>query len=172
VPRPCRSRAFSSTGRRLAAVLAAAGLAVSAAGCGGAGGPLSKSEYEAKLKSLATSVSSDVAEFAAFDSTRLASAPSFLNGVAGTLERFERQLGAVVPPRDAAVLHRRLIADASSAATEIRTLAQRVGAASPAEARRLLAEFTPGRLGGLRRLEETADALAAKGYEFSSTAGR
>ena len=168
----CRFRAFPSTARGVALAVAAAGLLAGAAACGGGSGPLSKSEYEAKLASLAQGVSSDVSGFATFDPVELGSAPEFLNRVAGTLERFATRLGTVRPPPDVAALHRRLIAGARSAATEIRTLATRVDRAPRAEARRLLAQFTPDRLDGFRRLERAADALAAKGYRISSTAGR
>ncbi len=153
-----------------AALLVAVSLAALAAGCGGGSGGdgrLSKSQYEAKLHSLSNDLTSGLQSFAAFEPTDLAAAPAFLTKVADTLDGVAATLKGVKPPKNVQPLHDRLIEGSTGAATELRTLVHELNGASPAQTKRLLAQFDPARLAGLQELEQAASALAAKGYRFS-----
>jgi hypothetical protein len=153
-----------------AALLIVAALALGAAGCGGGGGGsgrLSKSQYESKLRSLQHDLTPGLESFAAFKPTDLAAAPAFLTKVADTLDGVAASLRGVKPPKDVQGLHDRLIEGSSGAATELRMLVHELNGASPAQTRRLLAQFDPARLAGLQELEQAASTLAAKGYRFS-----
>ena len=152
---------------RSACLLVVVVLAFAAGGCGGGGNArLTKRQYEAKLQSLSHDVAAGIAGFASFRSTDLAAAPGFLNSVAGTLGRLAGALDKVRPPSNVQALHDRLVRGASAAAAELRSLAQKLARATPAQARALLAQFDPSSLAGLQQLEQAARALAAEGYRF------
>jgi hypothetical protein len=149
-------------------LLLAATLAAGLSGCGSGGSHLSKSAYEAKLRSLSTRLTTSLKSFAAFQPTDLAAAPGFLARVADTLDGVARTLAGIRPPKDAQTLHRQLIEGASSAASELHRLARQLTRASSARSKQLLAEFDPARLAGLRELQQAAAGLAAKGYRFTA----
>ncbi len=156
--------------KRTAALLLAAALAVGSAGCGGGGsGRLSKSQYERKLQTVGSELQPTLSALLSFDPTNLKRAPLFMTTLADALDRIAHDLGGVEPPQDVAALNRQIAGGAASAAKQLRTLAATLRAAPPERVSILLARFDPRRLTGLRTLAQAADALAAKGYRFSSS---
>jgi hypothetical protein len=160
--------------KRAAALFIATALAVGTAGCGGGGGSgLSKSRYEAKMRSIVQPLDSTLSKLRSFAPTNIGAADDYFQGLAGTFYSLSRQLGQIKPPKDVQALHTRLTDAAGKAADVFQALAQRLRQASPAERQRILADTatTERLLSALNGVERTANALAAKGYRFSSSAG-
>ena len=159
---------------RVAALLITAALALGAAGCGGgsADGRLSKNEYERKLQTIGRELQPTLSALLSFNPTNLGRAPQFMTTLADALDRIAHGLGSVEPPKDVAALHEQIVRGAASAARQLRALAATLRAAPPNRVSILLARFDPRRLTGLRSLGQAANALAAKGYGFSLSAGK
>jgi hypothetical protein len=161
--------------KRAAALLLAAALAVGSAGCGGGGsGRLSRSEYEAKMRSVVRELDSVTSALGSFSPADLSAVDTYFGRLGGTFDSLHRQLRQIKPPKDAQALHGRLTDAAGKAARVLQTLALRLKQASPAERQRILTNHasTERLLSALNGVEQAANALVAKGYRFSSSAGK
>jgi hypothetical protein len=147
--------------KRAACLLA---LALLAAGCGGGGDRLSKSQYEAKLQSVLSGpgIQPHVVMDAPVES---------LTSVAATFGGIATRLAHVRAPADAQTLNDRLVAGAATAAATLTALVKRVQGAPAAKRDRLLAEFDASHIPGLAEFDSAARALAAKGYRFTKNGG-
>ena len=143
--------------KRAACLLA---LAVLAAGCGGGGERLSKSAYEAKLR---TSFAS------AFD--RITTRPVTPGNIATGYSTIARDLKRLHPPANVESLNDRLVEGASKQAAALNTLAASVNGKPKAVRDRILAQFDPSAIAGRQEFDRAVAALEAKGYRFRPSAG-
>jgi hypothetical protein len=159
--------------KRAAALLVAAVLVLGSAGCGGAGGGrLSKSQYEAKMQSLARGLASTERKLRTFAPADFSAVTVAFGQLADTFEAYDEQLSSFKPPRDVQALQNRIVAGVGQAAKELRTFASKLSGANRQQIQRLLREFDSSKLqGALREIELAAAAIAAKGYRIGASAG-
>jgi hypothetical protein len=139
-------------------ILALAVLALAA--CGGGAGSLSKSAYEAKLRS-------------AFSSTfaRPRTLSVTLASVATTYEQLASRLKGLRPPANVRNLNGELVAGASKQAAALNALAASIKGKSKAVRDRILAQFDPSSIPGLKEFDQAVAVLEAKGYRFRPSGG-
>ena len=159
--------------RAIALTIAAALVLAAGCGGGGAGGPLSKREYEAKMGSIVQELDSVPSTLGSFSSTDFKAAGTYFQRLGGTFDRLHGELERVEPPRDVQTLHGRLVDGTGRAAEALHGLASRLENASAAERRRILTNYgsSTALLSALNDVEQAAGAIAAKGYRFRSSAG-
>ena len=136
-----------------------------AAGCGGGDGRLSKSEYDAELRSAFAAAHAELAD------------PPHTAGSIALLTRIGKAYGDVADaleglrvPANVQAPNDRLAAAASRRAAELKTLVGRLRSASLLERKRLLAEYDTSQI-GRDDFDAAVDALTAKGYRFRPSAG-
>jgi hypothetical protein len=159
--------------KRTAALLLVAALAFGSAGCGGdGGGRLSKSRYEAKMRSIVRPLDSALSTLGSFSPTDLKAVDTYFRRLGGTFDSLHRELEQVKAPKDVQALHGRLTDAAGKAAGVLQTLGRRLEQASPADRQRILTSYdatTERLLSALTGVEQAANAIAAKGYRFSAS---
>ena len=150
--------------KRAACLLA---LVLLAAGCGGGGGRLSKSAYQAKLH--AAFVTALEAESAAHhegtDQVKI------LRAVAATYAGLAAELKRIRAPAAVETLHDELVAGAAAQATALDRLVTRLAHTPQAARTRVLAEFDANDIPGERQFDNAVAALEAKGYRFRPSGG-
>src|SRR3954451_25400754 len=123
--------AFSVTSRRrtrkLAAVLLALAVAIGAAGCGGSSDRLSKSDYEAKLKSISTSLQSISTAFQG-NNTSIGAVEQKMGAAQAKLQGAANSLNGIKPPEDAEAAHKKLAGALSSLSNAVNNVKQALSA--------------------------------------------
>jgi hypothetical protein len=143
--------------KRAACLLA---LALLASGCGGGGDRLSKSAYEAKLRT----------SFAwAFG--RATALPITPGNVATGYSTIARNLKRLHPPANVQSLNSQLVDGASKQAAALDALDASIKGKTKAVRDRILAQFDPSDIAGRREFDRAVAALEAKGYKFRPNGG-
>jgi hypothetical protein len=132
------------------------------AGCGGGGARLSKSEYEAKLRSTFAAAYAELG-----DATRVPGSVPRLKHIAASYSDVVSSLHGVHAPPGVQQLNDRLVATASAKAVSLNGLVSRLDGASAPERQRLLAEYDTSQAD----FDSAVSALEAKGYRFRPSAG-
>jgi hypothetical protein len=141
---------------------------LAASACGGSGhGRLSKSAYEAKLRSAFSAASTELKA-----KPRVAGSPEFIMRIANAYGGIASSLRGERPPTDVQALNDRLVAGASAAAAALKALAATLEGATKVERERLLAQFDASRIAGQQEFDRAVAGLVAKGYKFRPNAGR
>lgn len=137
--------------------------AIILAACGGSDGRLSKSQYEATLRSAFTAASAGIGAV-----PRSAGSATLLERIAKSYDGIASALKGLRVPADVQRLNDRLVAAASAKAAGLRRLVGNLNAATPAQRQRLLAEYDLN----LGDFDAAVAALEARGYRFRRSAGR
>jgi hypothetical protein len=134
-----------------------------AAGCGGSGdGRLSKSEYQATLRSAFSSASDGIRAL-----PHSAGSAALLERIAKSYGEIASALKGLRVPANVQRLNDHLVVAASAKAAGLKKLVSKLDSASPAERQRLLAGYDPKPTD----FDSVVDALEAKGYRFRPNAG-
>jgi hypothetical protein len=145
------------------ACLALAALLLAACGGGGAG-RLSKSDYQAKLKSAFSAATVELGA-----AQHPAGSLDLLKQIARSYDGIATALQGLQAPTSVQALNDRLVAAASARADALNALVAKLAPASSQERQRLLAQYDASRVGD--DFDTTVEALTAKGYRFRPTAG-
>ena len=140
--------------------LALAVLALAA--CGSSDGRLSKSQYEAKLRSAFISASAGIGS-----APGSGSSAAQLDRIATSYEEIAAALKSLRVPTNVQRLNDRLVTAASAKAAGLKKLVTELDGASPAARQRLLAQYALD----LSDFDSAAAALEAKGYRFRPSGG-
>jgi 23S rRNA A2030 N6-methylase RlmJ len=150
--------------KRCACLLAAA---VVLAGCGGNGASrLSRSAYEAKLRSAFSAADTQLRTH-----SRAAGSPALVASIASSYGGIASSLKNVIPPTDVQRLNRQLVEGASRQAVALDSLAAKIRGKPKTARERILAQFDPTRITGQQEFDRAVAALEAKGYRFRTSAG-
>jgi hypothetical protein len=149
--------------KRAACLLA---LTVLAAGCGGSGDRLSKSAYEAKLR---TAFEAAVGRINA--DPRVAGSPSLVATIAAGYDGIASSLKGVRPPANVQSLHDQLVAGASKQAATLNELVARLKGKPKAVRDQILAQFDPSAVAGQKEFDRAVSGLEARGYRFRPSGG-
>jgi ABC-type transporter Mla subunit MlaD len=127
------------------------------------------------MRSIVQPLESALSGLGSFSPADFASVDTYFRHLGETFDRLDRELGQIEPPTDVRALHDRLTRAGGTVAAVLEALARRLGRASSVERQRILASYgaaTQRLLSALNGLRQAADAIAAKGYRFDSTAGK
>jgi hypothetical protein len=150
--------------KRSACLLA---VALLAAGCGGSGdGRLSKSAYEAKLRTVFVAASDRLRA-----DPGVRGSPTLVANIAAGYRGIASILRGVRPPADVTRINDELVAGASRQATMLSVLAAKIKGKPKAVRERILARFDPSRIAGQEDFDRAVAALEAKGYRFRPNGG-
>jgi hypothetical protein len=149
--------------KRTACLLA---LALLAASCGGGGERLSKSAYQAKLR---TTFAAAVGRIKA--DPRIAGSPSLVGAIAAGYDGIASSLKDLHPPANVQSPNDDLVAGASKQAATLNALVARIKGKPKADRERILAQFDPSQVAGQQEFDRAVAALEAKGYRFRPSGG-
>ena len=139
-------------------------LLVAASACASGSGRLSESQYQAKLRSAFLAANAEL------NSPRTLDSIDELKRVPKAYSEISRALTGLKVPTAVQALNDRLAAAAAHRAAALNSLVGRLQAASPADRKRLLAEFDTS-AAARDDFDATVKALAAKGYRFRQSGG-
>jgi hypothetical protein len=149
--------------KRAACLLA---LTLIVAGCGGGGARLSKSAYQAKLRTAFTAAVGRI-----HADPRVAGSPSLVAAIAASYTGIASSLKDVHPPKNVQPLNNELVAGASEQAAALNALVGKIKDKPKAVRERILAQFDPSRVAGQKEFDDAVAALEAKGYRFRPSGG-
>ena len=145
------------------ACLALAALALAA--CGDGDGRLSKSQYEAKLKSAFAAATAELGP-----APHAAGSVDLLTRIAKSYDDIGSRLDGLHVPANVQALNDRLVSAASKRADAVTTLVAKLRPASTTKRQSLLAEYDASQVGN-DDFDQAVAALTAKGYRFRPSGG-
>ncbi len=156
--------------RGTVSLLLVTALSLALAACGGGGaGRLSKAEYERTMQAIRPVLDTGLRDFQPTDFEHVA---AYFGRLGEEVEAVAKRLESIRPPLDVAALHARLVGGETRAAKAFRKLAAELDARSVGAVEEVLRRFDSAPLrDALAEVQQAREAIAAKGYRISSTAG-
>jgi hypothetical protein len=137
-----------------------------ASGCGGGSGRLSKSAYQAKLRTAFSAAAGRMKT-----DPGVAGSPALVASIAAGYGGIASSLRGVHPPGNVQSLNDELVAGASEQAAALNTLVARIRGKPKTVREQILARFDPSSVAGQKEFDRAITALEANGYRFRTNAG-
>ena len=145
-------------------------LATGLAACGDGGGPISKSEYEAKMGALVREAS--MSQVLRYESDDFASLPAFFRRLSTSLGDMASRTKAIEPPREVAADHAQIVDGFMKEAAIAGRFADELRGASVARMKVLLRRFdSSGFRAAYQEIDAASRAIEARGYRIRPNGG-
>lgn len=158
---------------RLVAAGALAFAVVALAGCGGGtgGDRLTKDEYQDRGAAVGEQLRDEFQDIEDADTSDLKQVGPLMRRLGEALDRLADEFDELEPPEDVEAAHDRLVSAARTTAGEARAIGERLETETLAELQDDLAELDLSQSEAFRELQEAAEEITSKGYDFGDTFG-